>query len=57
MTEAYARMLRNYADFRGRTSRFVFWSFVLVQSVITIVAAIILGLGDRTSGSTFVGAS
>ena len=44
MIEAYARMLRNYVVFRGRTTRYEFWSFVLVQSVITIVALILSGV-------------
>ena len=44
MIEAYARMIRSYMVFRGRTSRSSFWSFVLVQSAITVVALILGGV-------------
>lgn len=47
MIESYTRMLRNYVDFRGRTSRHDFWSFVLVQSVITFVALILTVLAHE----------
>ena len=44
MIESYTRMLRNYMVLRGRTTRYDFWSFVLVQCVITIVALILSGV-------------
>ena len=43
MIEAYARMLRNYMVFGGRTTRSDFWSFVLVHSMITLVTLILSG--------------
>jgi len=44
MIDAYVGMLRNYIVFRGRTSRSAFWSFVLVQGAITVVALILSGV-------------
>ena len=44
MIESYTRMLQNYMVFRGRTSRYAFWSFVLVQCAITIIALLLSGV-------------
>ena len=44
MIDAYVGMLRNYIVFRGRTSRSAFWSFVLVQGAITVVALVLSGV-------------
>ena len=50
MIDAYVGMLRNYIAFRGRTSRSAFWSFVLIQGVITAVALILSGVVHEAVG-------
>ena len=51
--EWYLKVLRQYADFRGRARRSEYWYFVLFNGIFSIVAIVldnILGLASRELG-------
>ncbi|TXN29144.1 DUF805 domain-containing protein [Methylobacterium sp. WL19] len=57
MLDSYLRAMRNYAKFRGRTSRGDYWRFILVYIGIAMIALVVdaaLGTGNK-DGGLFIG--